>query len=34
MNPGMRRSKADAVLDLIAGWEGLRYTTIEQAWDI
>jgi hypothetical protein len=34
MNPGMRRSKADAVQDLIAAWEGLRDTTIEEAWDI
>jgi hypothetical protein len=34
MNPGMRRSKADAVQDLIAAWEGLRDRTIEEAWDI
>jgi hypothetical protein len=33
-NPGMRRSKSDAVQDLIAAWEGLRDTTIEEAWDI
>jgi hypothetical protein len=24
----------DAVQDLIAEWEGLRDTTIEEAWDI
>jgi hypothetical protein len=33
-NPAMRRSKSDAVQDLVAAWEGLRDTTIEEAWDI
>jgi hypothetical protein len=33
-NPEARRTKIDAVQDLINAWENLARTTIEKAWDI
>jgi hypothetical protein len=33
-NPDMRRTKIDAVLDLVSAWKNLADATIEKAWDI